>query len=98
MAAGSDSKSLAQAPPETQGVDLNRNFGVQFGDSAGHPAFVEDNWIAKADQHKDEFKVEEMIQIGDDPSDAVDSKNKQTTSDPRSMFFTGKAAFSEPES
>jgi hypothetical protein len=61
MAAGIDSKSLAQAPPETQGVDLNRNFGVQFGDSAGHPAFVEDNWIAKADQHKDEFRVDEMV-------------------------------------
>lgn len=66
MAAGSDSKSLAQAPTETQGVDLNRNFAVQFGDSAGHPAFLEDNWIAKQDQNKDEFKVEENVMISDD--------------------------------
>ena len=30
--------------------------------------------------------------------ESEEAKRKQTTSDPRSMFYTGKQAFSEPES
>jgi len=98
MASGSDAKSLAQAPTETQGVDLNRNFEVQFGDSTGHPTFTEDNWIAKAEQSKSKVTTEESLTMIDDAYDSESSAKKQNTADPRSMFYTGKAPFSEPES
>lgn len=102
MAAGSDAKSLAQAPAETQGVDLNRNFAVQFGDSTGHPTFTEDNWIAKAERKKAEASGEESLTMISDEKDVYASdtqqSQKQTTADPRSMFYNGQAPFSEPES
>lgn len=61
MAPGSEQfKSLAQAPPETEGVDLNRNFAINFAESEGHPEFIEDKWIAKADRKKQD---ESLMQI-----------------------------------
>jgi hypothetical protein len=86
-------QSLAQAPVEAQGVDLNRNFGVQFADSAGHPDFVEDKWIAKADKKDDDQSLMQMSASEEPTKDA-----KSIVSDPRSMFYTGKGPFSEPES
>jgi hypothetical protein len=89
---------------EAQGVDLNRNFGTNFADSNGHPDFIEDKWIAKADKKKApidsdlslmQMKEEEEIEMTDDQKEQA--KKQSITADPRSMFYTGKAPFSEPE-
>ena len=54
-------QNLGQAPTEALGVDLNRNFGINFAESFGHPEFAEDNWIAKTDKKKDD--EEAMVQL-----------------------------------
>jgi hypothetical protein len=75
MAAGSEQfKSLAQAPLETQGVDLNRNFGVNFASSAGHPDFTEDKWIAKADKKKANNDDDSLMQIVEEDEQTDEQK------------------------
>jgi hypothetical protein len=76
MTEGSEQfKSLAQAPLETQGVDLNRNFGVSFASSAGHPDFTEDKWIAKADRKKaNKDDDESLMQIREEDEQTDEQK------------------------
>ena len=66
---------MAQAPLETQGVDLNRNFDVSFASSAGHPVFTEDQWIAKADKKKAGNDEESLMQTEEEDEQTDEQKD-----------------------
>ena len=51
---------LQNEPLEAEGVDLNRNFPVNFAESSGHPDYVktdEDSWMKKSKGPSDDSNV-----------------------------------------
>lgn len=77
---------LQNEPQEAEGVDLNRNFPVNFAESSGHPDYVksdEDSWMKKKEP-SDDSNVQLSQKSGDD---ALAQKKEPGVTDPRSMYF-----------
>lgn len=79
---------LQNEPVEAEGVDLNRNFPVNFAESSGHPEYVktdEDSWMKKAKGPADDSNVQISQKSKDDA--LAPKVPEMTARDPRSMYF-----------